>query len=77
MINIHYIRAAIQQATGIKLTLDRTRELLVEEGLITQRQSDAVGKKVVTSYATYYGDYSTPTDVDGPYDLDTEMGLPE
>jgi hypothetical protein len=39
-INLHYIRAAIEANTGVRLTLERTREYLVEEGLITQRQAD-------------------------------------
>jgi len=39
MINLIYIRAAIEQATGQRLTLARVRELLVEEGLITARQA--------------------------------------
>jgi hypothetical protein len=39
-INLIYIRAAIEANTGVRLSLERTRELLVEEGLITQRQAD-------------------------------------
>ncbi len=39
-INLIYIRAAIEANTGVRLSLERTREYLVEEGLITQRQAD-------------------------------------
>jgi hypothetical protein len=38
MINIIYIRAAIEAATGVRVSLERTRELLLEEGLITPKQ---------------------------------------
>ena len=38
-INLHYIRAAIEANTGVRLSLARTRELLVEEGLITPEQA--------------------------------------
>ena len=33
--NIHYIRAAIRENTGVTLKLEEIRDLLVEEGLIT------------------------------------------
>lgn len=38
MINIIYIRAAIEAATGIRVSLEDTRQLLLEEGLITRKQ---------------------------------------
>ena len=38
--NLYYIRAAIQERTGQVLTFDRIRQLLLEEGLISQRELD-------------------------------------
>jgi len=38
MINLIYIRAAIEAATGVRVSLDETRQLLLEEGLITRKQ---------------------------------------
>ena len=40
MINLVYIRAAIQAKTGKRLPLERVRELLVEEGLITHGEKN-------------------------------------
>jgi hypothetical protein len=40
MVNLIYIRAAIQQATGKVLPLEDIVDLLVDEGLITQDQAD-------------------------------------
>ena len=38
--NLYQIRAAIQERTGQVLTFDRIRQLLLEEGLISQRELD-------------------------------------
>ena len=38
-INIYYVRAAIEAATGIRLTLHKTRQYLVEEGLISSEKA--------------------------------------
>lgn len=38
--NLYYIRAAIQERTGQILTFDRIRQLLLEEGLISQKELD-------------------------------------
>jgi hypothetical protein len=38
-INLVYIRAAIEAATGVRLSLEKTRQYLVEEGLITPYQA--------------------------------------
>lgn len=38
--NLYYIRAAIQERTGQVLTFDHIRQLLLEEGLISQRELD-------------------------------------
>tara|TARA_B100000035_G_scaffold68160_1_gene55711 strand:- start:20205 stop:20462 length:258 start_codon:yes stop_codon:yes gene_type:complete len=37
-INLHYIRAAIEANTGQTLSFKEIRELLIEEGLVTERQ---------------------------------------
>lgn len=39
MVNLIYIRAAIQQETGKILPLDEIIDLLVDEGLITEQQA--------------------------------------
>lgn len=39
MINLIYIRAAIRERTGQELSLERVRDLLLEEGLITSAQA--------------------------------------
>lgn len=41
MLNLYYIRAAIEQRTGQRLTFDKIRQLLVEEKLITKKELDA------------------------------------
>ena len=38
-INLIYIRAAIEAATGVRLTLKDVRRYLLEEGLITPKQA--------------------------------------
>ena len=38
--NLYYIRAAIQERTGQVLSFDHIRQLLLEEGLISQRELD-------------------------------------
>jgi len=38
MINIIYIRAAIEAATGLRISLEDTRRYLLEEGMITRKQ---------------------------------------
>ena len=40
MINLVYIRAAIEANTGIRLKLPEVRQYLLEEGLITPKQAD-------------------------------------
>ena len=39
MVNLIYIRAAILQATGKKLSLEQVRDYLLSEGLISTRQA--------------------------------------
>ena len=38
-INLHYIRAAIEANTGIRLSLEKTRQYLVEEKLISPQEA--------------------------------------
>jgi len=40
MINLIYIRAAIRERTGQELSLEAVRDVLLEEGLITQAEAD-------------------------------------
>ena len=54
-INLHYIRAAIEANTGQRLTLERVRELLVEEGLITKSQAER-NAQLFTGYSDFYDD---------------------
>ena len=73
MINLHYIRAAIEAATGIRLSLEQTRTYLLEEGLITQRQEDEDAQLF-----TGYGDLFEFDDASRYVEeFDTEMGLPD
>jgi len=51
-INLHYIRAAIEANTGQRLTLERVRELLVEEGLITKSQAER-NAQLFTGYSDF------------------------
>jgi len=72
MINLHLIRAAIEAATGQRLPLETIRTLLVEEGLITQRQADE-DAKTIFSYDQLFEMERAEVEVD----LDPEMGLPD
>jgi hypothetical protein len=73
MINLHYIRAAIEAATGIHLTLPEVRTYLLEEGLITQRQADE-DAQLFTGYDELY-EYDDASTYQEEYDV--EMGLPD
>ena len=73
MINLYYIRAAIEANTGIRLSLSEVRTYLVEEGLITQRQADEEAKTF-----TGCGDMFTFDDASRvTEDFDQNMGLPD
>jgi len=48
-INLIYIKAAIQAATGVSLSLQEVRRYLLEEGLITPKQA----KKEATIFRGY------------------------
>ena len=48
-INLIYIKAAIEAATGVSLSLEKVRQYLLEEGLITPKQA----KKEATIFRGY------------------------
>ena len=73
MINIYYIRAAIEAATGVRLTLNETRDILLEEGMITKHQDDQEASPFTGYDDLYQSDVAT-RDLS---DLDTEEGLPD
>lgn len=50
--NIYYIRAAIEAATGIKLTIEQVKSYLVSEGMATKEKLD---KLTFTGYEDYFG----------------------
>lgn len=50
---MHYVRAAVEDATGIRLSLEDTRRYLVEEGLITQAEADKYAK-IFVGYAEFF-----------------------
>jgi len=71
-VNLHYVRAAIEANTGVRLPLPRVRELLVEEGLLTQKQADR-DAKIFTGYHELFDGDTAERSVEP---LDTEEGLP-
>ena len=57
-INLIYIRAAIDAATGVRLSLMETKRYLIEEGLITPTQAREEAT-VFRGYGEFYDyDYS-------------------
>ena len=73
MINLIYIRAAIEQATGQHLTLERVRDLLVEEGLITAKQA----REKATIFSGYRDFYSFDSASKDTKDKSVDEGLPD
>lgn len=62
-VNLHYIRAAIEANTGVRLTLKQVRKYLVEEGLLTPAQARKYAQ-IFTGYQDFYEDFtigSVPT----------------
>jgi hypothetical protein len=53
LINLIYIRAAIRERTGQELSLERVRDLLLEEGLITPAQA-ADDNLIFRGYAEFF-----------------------
>lgn len=56
--NLHYIKAAIEAATGIKLTIDEVKAYLISEGLCTASRADKI---TFRGYGAYYGDIPVET----------------
>jgi len=74
LINLVYIRAAIEANTGKRLSLERVRELLVEEGLITKKQAETEAV-IFRGYGDLYWTDIPTTDVEDS--LDDQEGLPD
>ena len=64
-INLIYIRAAIEANTGVVLSLEEVRKLLIEEGLITESQARKYAQ-IFRGYGEFYDsdDYSVSSDTD-------------
>jgi len=72
-INLIYIRAAIEANTGVRLSLERTREYLVEEGLITQRQADEEAA-IFRGYGELYNeDFASSLIKEDPQDVKEDL----
>lgn len=72
MINLIYIRAAIRERTGQELSLDKVRDLLLEEGLITKRQAED-DNLIFRGYEEYFETEEAATTVEPvEYLLDLE-----
>jgi len=74
MINLVYIRAAIEANTGIRLTLEKTRQYLLEEGLITEKQASEEAE-IFTGYHDFYWQDVPMAEVET--ELDDQAGLPD
>jgi|TARA_R110002072_G_scaffold183733_1_gene339947 hypothetical protein len=71
--NLYYIRAAIQARTGQILSFGRIRQLLLEEGLISQRELDSNPlAKEFAGYGRFF--YTEHNSVEVP--LEPEKYLP-
>lgn len=73
VINLIYIRAAIEANTGVKLSLEQVRQYLVEEGLITQKQAQTKAP-IFSGYAEYFASDEFAIE-DNPSDRPTEHDL--
>jgi len=74
VVNLHYVRAAIEANTGQRLRFSEIRKLLVEEGLMTERQAreDA---KAFEGYGSLYSTESFARTEETR--IDTTEGLPD
>jgi hypothetical protein len=72
-VNLYYVRAAIEANTGIRLSLRKTRQYLIEEGLITTKH-DA---EEFRGYSDYYhsDDASSPNIQEDPQDVKEDINL--
>ena len=74
-VNLHYIRAAIEARTGIRLDLKRVRRYLVEEKLLTPVQARKYAQ-VFSGYQDFYED-STRGPLPKSYDPEDLTGFVE
>ena len=72
--NLYYIRAAIQERTGQVLTFDRIRHLLLEEGLISQKELD---DNPMAQEFDGYGRYFATEDCSVEVPLDPKRFIPD
>ena len=73
MVNLIYIRAAILQATGRKLSLEQVRDYLLEEGLISTRQAQDENL-IFRGYDEFYGfDEASTTVEEADHYIDREI----
>ena len=74
VVNLHYVRAAIEANTGQRLRFSEIRRLLVEEGLMTERQA----REDARAFEGYGSLYSTESfDRTEEPRIDTTEGLPD
>ena len=60
-INLHYIRAAIEANVGIRLSLEETRQALIDAELITQEQAQS-NAQIFSGYSEFYKTEYAETD---------------
>lgn len=65
MINLIYIRAAIRERTGKELSLEAVRDLLLEEGMITQKQANS-RDLIFRGYSEYFETEEASARVEDP-----------
>lgn len=70
MINLVYIKAAIEAATGVRLRLKDVGKYLVEEGLITK---DQAAKAVFYGYESFNSDLPMGKKLSTPVPVDQEI----
>jgi len=74
VVNLYYVRAAIEANTGQRLSFPKIRRLLVEEGLLTEKQAreDA---RAFNGYDNFFASETFHRDRETKLDL--EEGLPD
>lgn len=74
-VNLVYIRAAIEGATGIRLTLEQVRSYLIEEGLISRAQARRYAQ-IFRGYDDFYEDFTRGyvPQAEGPEELTAIIG---
>lgn len=70
-VNLYYIRAAIEANTGIRLSLKKTRQYLIEEGLIS-KDEDA---HEFRGYSDYYWTDDASTSGEDPQEMKEDIDL--